>query len=309
MNTRHTRRYFLKSSCALVALAAATPCTLTAAETLSSQSPRKRTNAKAIMWATIGLKGSVLDKMKAVKSAGFDAVEMMSHMNQTEVLKARDEPGLAIVSVCGEKHWSIPLSHPDVTVREAGFAALQQTLRDAKAYGATSILLVPGVVNKEVSFDECWNRSIEQIKRALPLAEELGVKISIENVWNNFITTETQAAKYLDQLNSPWVAWHFDVGNILRYGDPLDWIKTLGKRISRVHVKEYSRDRALRVGDVWKGFDVPLLEGANNWPAVIRALDDIGYTGAYITEQPGGDTAEGLRDLATRLEKILDSAN
>jgi len=303
MNKAITRRHFVRSSSAVIALAALTP-PLFAADTAT---PTRRSHKKAIMWGTVGTKGSVLDKMKAVKAAGFDGAEMASHMDQAEVLKARDATGLEIASVCGERHWKQTLSHPDPKVREEGLAALKQTLRDAKAYGASSILLVPGVVNNEVTYDQCWQRSIEQIRLAIPLAEELGVKISIENVWNNFITTEAQAVRYLDEINSPWVGWHFDVGNIIRYGDPIVWVTTLGKRINRVHIKEYSRDRAMRSGDVWKGFNAALLEGANNWPGIMKAFDEVGYQNYLITEQGGGDSPEGLRDLCARLEKIIAS--
>jgi len=302
MNPATSRREFLRLGATSLALASVSPGLLAANDqpAVAAGTPRKRPNLKAIMWGTIGVKGSVLDKMKAVKVAGFDAVEMASHLDQAEVLKARNETGLSVISVCGEKHWSKPLSHPDAAVREEGFAGLQQTLRDAKAYGATSILLVPGVVNKDVTFEECWQRSIEQIRRAIPLARELGVTISIENVWNNFITTEDKAVKYLDELNSPSVMWHFDTGNIIRYGDPIEWIKALGKRITRIHIKEYSRDRAMRTGDVWAGFKAPLLEGANNWPGIMKALDEVGYTGPLITEQGGS-----LEDLSKALDRII----
>ncbi len=304
MTTAITRRHFFETGSAVIALAALTPPLLAAEE---AANPTRRTQKKAIMWGTVGVKGSVLDKMKAVKAAGFDGAEMASHMAQAEVLKARDATGLEVTSVCGERHWKQTLSHQDSKVREEGLAALKQTLRDAKAYGAGSILLVPGVVNNEVTFDECWKRSIEQIRLAIPLAQELSVKISIENVWNNFITTEDQAVRYLDEINSPWVGWHFDCGNIIRYGDPIVWIKALGKRINRVHIKEYSRDRAMRSGDVWKGFNAALLEGANNWPGIMKALDEIGYQNYLITEQGGGDTPEGLHDLCSRLDKIIAS--
>ena len=294
------RREFLKTAGAMVALATLGP-RLFAAE----EKPAAGRFKKAIMWGTVGGKGTVGEKMKAVKAAGFDGVEMTSHLNQTEVLKARDEAGLEITSVCGEQHWSQPLSDPDPKVRAKGLAALQQTLRDAKAYGAGSVLLVSGIVNKEVSFEDCWKRSIEQIRLAIPLAGELGVKISVENVWNNFITTEDQAMRYLNEINSPWVGWHFDCGNIIRYGDPIVWINTLGKHINRVHIKEYSRDRAMSSGDVWKGFNAKLLEGANNWPGITKAFTAVGYSGYLITEQGGGDTPEGLRDLNDRLGKII----
>lgn len=304
MNSALSRREFLRTTGAVVALAAAAATTFAA----DSPAPAKREYKKGIMWGTVGVKGSVLEKMRAVKAAGFDGVEMTSHLDQAEVLAARAETGLEINSVCGAHHWAKPLSHPDAKIRAEGLAALQQTLREAKAYGANSSLLVPGVVNNDVTFDDCWQRSIAQIRLAIPRAEELGVKISLENVWNNFITTEDVAVRYLDEINSPWVQWHFDVGNIIRYGDPIAWIKALGKRITRVHIKEYSRDRAMRTGDVWQGFRVPLLEGANNWPGIMKALDDIGYREYLITEQPGGDTPEGLRDLCQRLDKIIAAA-
>ena len=289
------RRDFLKTATlGATALAALAPESLRAAE------GAKPAFKKAIMWGTIEAKGSVLEKMKAVKAAGFEAVEMMSHMNQTEVLKARDEVGFDIVSVCGEKHWDKPLSSPDAAVRAAGLEALKQTLRDAKAYGATSILLVPGTVGQGTSYDDCWNRSIAEIRKAIPLAEELGVKMSCENVWNGFIEKQDQAAAYLEAINSPWVGWHFDCGNIIRFGDPIVWIKTLGQRINRVHVKEYSLDRAMRAGDVWKGFNVALLEGANNWAGIMKALKQAGYANALITEQGGS-----LAQLNGALDKIL----
>jgi hexulose-6-phosphate isomerase len=288
-----TRRHFLQYSAMATLTFAALPA-------LAQDAAKPGKFKKGIMWGTIGAKGSVLEKMQAVKAAGFDGIEAMSPMDVAEVLKAREATGLEIPSVCGEKHWGKPLSHPDAKVRAEGLEALKQTLRDAKAYGAGSILLVPGVVNNEVTFEQCWQRSIEQIRQAIPLAQELGVKISIENVWNNFITTEDQAAKYLDEIASPWVGWHFDCGNIIRYGEPIEWIRKLGQRIYRVHVKEYSRDRAMRAGNLGKGFDVPLLEGANNWPGIMKALRETGYAGYLITEQGGK-----LEDLAAALDKII----
>jgi L-ribulose-5-phosphate 3-epimerase len=305
MNTATTRRSFLKNTTASFALAALSS-TLFAAEEKGQATAGPRRFKKAIMWDTIGVKGSILERMKAVKTAGFEGVEMASHLPQDEVLKARDETGLEITSVCGAKHWARPLSHPDATVRAEGLEALKQALRDAKAYGATSVLLVPGVVNKDVNYEDCWKRSIEQIRQATPLAYECGAKISIENVWNNFLTDEKEAVRYLAEINSPQVCWHFDTGNIIRYGDPIQWINALGKRITRVHIKEYSRDRAMRSGDAWKGFGAPLTEGANNWPGIMRALRDAGYEGYLITEQGGGNTPEGLKDLAMRLENIIE---
>ena len=302
-NPTHTRRNFLKTSSATLALAVLGPAAFAADENPPGTSDQ-RLMKKAIMWGTVGVKGTVLKKMKAIKAAGFDGAEMVSHMDQDEVLRARDEAGLEIASVCGELHWKMPLSDPDPKVRAEGLEGLKQCLRDAKRYGAGSILLVPGKAGNGITYEVCWTRSIAEIHKAIPLAEELGVKISVENVWNDFITQEDEALRYLEEINSPWVGWHFDCGNIIRYGDPIDWIKKLGRRINRVHIKEYSRDRAMRFGNYWEGFKVRLLEGANDWKGIMKSLREVGYESYLITEQSGGDSPEGLKDLCQRLEKI-----
>ncbi|HTL59018.1 MAG TPA: sugar phosphate isomerase/epimerase family protein [Candidatus Limnocylindrales bacterium] len=296
------RREFLKGSAAAMALAAMTGH-LAAEDSAGATSP-KRNIRKGIMWGTVGIKGSVLEKMKVVKEAGFEGVEMNSHMDQDEVVRARDEVGLVIPSVCGALHWDKPLSHPDPKIREEGLEALKQTLRDAKRYGASSVLLVPAVVNKEISYADAYARSQAEIRKAIPLAEELGVKIAIENVWNHFLLSPLEAVRYVDEFNSPAVGWHFDVGNVITYGWPEQWIRALGKRIQKFHIKEYSRKRSEEEG-LWKGFDVPLLEGDDDWPTVMKAIDEIRYTGWVMTEQGGGSTPEGLKDLAQRLGKIL----
>lgn len=298
------RREFLKHGAVAMAAAAVVPHTF-AAEEAKPAGP-KRAIRKAIMWGTLGVKGSVLEKMQAAKEAGFEGVEMTSHMDQEEVLRARDATGLTIPSVCGAMHWSKPLTHPDPKVRAEGLEALKQTLRDAKRYGATSVLLVPGVVNKDVSYADAYTRSQEEIRKAVPLAEELNVKIAIENVWNHFLLSPLEAARFVDEFKSPAVGWHFDVGNIINEGWPEQWIRILGKRIQKLHIKEFSRKKRDAEG-LWKGFQVPLLEGDDNWPAVMKALDEIGYQGWAMTEQPGGDTLEGLKDLVRRFDKILCS--
>jgi hexulose-6-phosphate isomerase len=224
----------------------------------------------------------------------------MSHMNQDEVVKAFEETGLKPASVCCNTHWQKPLSHPDPNARQQGLEGLQQALKDAKRYGATSVLLVPGVVNKDVTYDDCFKRSVVEIKKALPLAQELGVKIAIENVWNNFITKPEQAKAFLDEINSPQVGWHFDIGNVIRYGAPEEWIPVLGKRILKLHIKEFSKI---------KSFGIKFFEGDNNWPAIMKALDEVGYQGWGISEQPGDQSkdADALKDLAQRMDKIFAS--
>lgn len=261
---------------------------------------------KAIMYATIQMEAPVLAKFKAVKEAGFAGVEPMSHMSQSEVLDAFGATGLKAASVCCNTHWKQPLSDPDPAVRKAGVDGLLQSLRDAKAYGASSVLLVPAVVNKQVSYADAYTRSQTEIRKAIPLARELQVKIAIENVWNQFLMSPLEAARYVDELESPWVGWHFDIGNVVTYGFPEQWIHILGKRIVKLHIKEYSRAKRDKQGPS-AGFQVPFLEGDNNWPAVMAALDDVGYTGWGIAEQPGANSPEGLKTLATAMDKIFAS--
>ena len=299
------RREFLRTGSGLLAAVGLARGALAAEEKKPEKAETsKRSIKKGIMWATVGVKGSTLEKMKAIKAGGFEGVEMMSHMDQEEVLRARDETGLVIPSVCGELHWKKPLTDPNPKVREEGVEALKQTLRDGKRYGATSVLLVPGLVNKDVSYADAYTRSQAEIRKAIPLAEELGVKIAVENVWNQFLLSPVEAARYVDEFNSPAVGWHFDVGNIINYGWPEQWIRILGPRIQKLHIKEYSRKKRDSQG-LWKGFDVALGEGDDNWPAIMKALDDIGYHGWGIAEQPGGDSPEGLADLSQRMSKVF----
>jgi len=269
---------------------------------------KKRALKKAVMYATIGFPGSVLEKFRALKVAGFEGVEPMSHMRQDEVANALAETGLKAASVCCDTHWNRPLSHPDAKVRTEGREGLQRALQDAKKYGATSVLLVPGVVNKDVTYDDCFQRCVAEIQRVLPVAKDLGVKIAIENVWNNFITKPDQAVALLDAIDSPLVGWHFDIGNVGRYGPAEDWIPVLGKRILKLHVKEFNT-KALPPGNLGKGFGVRLLEGTNNWPAIMKALDATGYDGWGISEQPGNQSrdAAALKDLSERMDKIFAS--
>src|SRR5262249_50970615 len=156
---------------------------------------------------------------------------------------------------------------------------------------------VPAIVTKEVSYADAYTRSQAEVRKVIPLAEELGVKIAFENVWNQFLLSPLEAARYVDEFRSPAVGWHFDVGNVINYGWPEQWIAVLGKRIQKLHIKEFSRKKRDEEG-LWKGFDVKFLEGDDDWPAVMRALDAIGYDGWGIAEQSGADSPEGLKELS-----------
>jgi len=268
--------------------------------------PPAREIKKSIMWGSIGFGATILEKFQAAKAAGFDGVEPNSHLDRNEVLKASEATGLKMSSVCGSQHWKSPLSHPEPKIREEGLAALKITLEDAKAYGVDTVLLVPGRVSETVSYDDCWNRTTEEIKKIVPFAEKLNVKIAIENVWNNFLLSPLEAADYVDQFKNPIVGFYFDCGNILTYGWPEQWIKILGKRIVKVHIKDYSRKIADTQGKS-AGFKVKLSEGDVNWPAVMKVLDEVGYRDWATIEMAGGDTPEGLKDLCDRMNKVIQS--
>lgn len=297
------RRTFLRSTAALAALAPLTTTVTAQTPAVTAKAKATRKNPKGFMLGTLNSdtakKLNLREKFQLLRNAGFAGVEPSSAMDQAEVLAARDATGLQIPSVVIATHWAKPLTDPNPATRQIGLDGLRQGLRDAKAYGASSVLLVPGTVTKQVSYADAFTRSVAEIKKAVPLAEELGVVIAIENVWNQFLLSPREAVEFADAFQSPFVKWHFDVGNVVNTGFPEQWIQTLGPRIVKIHVKEFSRKLRDSQG-LREGFKVNLMEGDSDWPAVMAALDSVGYNGWLITEQW---RADGLTDQAY-LEKL-----
>ncbi len=260
---------------------------------------------KAVKLEMVAGDAPLADKFALLRDLGFDGVEVSSpnSLDPEALLAARDASGLAIAGVVDSVHWSQPLNHPDPQVRRRGREGLERAIRDAHLYGGPHVLLVPAVVNAGMPYEAAWELSRAEIRRVLPLAEELGVQIAFENVWNHFLLSPLEAARYVDSFPSSRVGWYFDVGNIVLHGWPEHWIRTLGARISRIDVKEYSRTLAREKG-TWAGFGVELLEGDCNWPAVMGALDEIGYAGWFVAEVSGGDRAR-LSEIASRMDRIL----
>ncbi|HZK81340.1 MAG TPA: sugar phosphate isomerase/epimerase family protein [Humisphaera sp.] len=277
-----------------------------AKDELGAVAPKKRTIKKAVMYGMIGAGKTVLEKFELLKEAGFDGVEMDSptKLSVEEIKAAGEKTGILIEGEVDSRHWGATLSHNSPKVRAEGLAALETALRDCKALGGTSVLLVPGVVDQSVAYDDCWKRSQEQIRKAIPLARELGVKIAIENVWNHFIMSPLEAARYVDEFEAPdAVGWHLDLGNLIVYGWPEQWVRILNKRIVKLHIKEYSRKRADNEG-LWKGFGVELMEGDNNWPAIVKALDEVGYN-TWACAEVGGGGLDRLKFISQKMDKIL----
>ena len=252
---------------------------------------------------------TISEQFKMVHDAGFDGVEPDSGLDRSEVLQAKEETGLDIPSVVVSTHWSHPLSSRDPNIRSAGLDGVRTALEDAHKYGADCILLVPGIVTEDVSYDEVYRRSQAEIRKVIPMADELNVKIAIENVWNQFLLSPLEAAQFVDEFNSPSVGWYFDIGNILNFGWPEHWIRILGDRIVMIHLKEFSRQKRDDEG-LWAGFRVNYMDGDNNWPAIMEALREIGYSGYGIAEPPyreeGVSVEEWLSDhVSGKLDQIF----
>src|SRR5262245_29924034 len=251
---------------------------------------------KAFMLGSV-TKGPVLPTFQLLKDAGFEGVELISpnQLDLKEVLAARDKTGLVIHGVSGGRHWQDTLSDADSKVVERGMAAIRQEFLDCKAYGGTTVLVVPAVVNKKVSYRDAYVRSQENIRKLIPYADQAGVKIAIEEVWNKFLLSPVEFSRYVDEFESPTVGAYFDVGNIVEYGFPEEWIRELGKRILKIHIKEYAKP---------KRFDYKLGEGEIDWPAVQKALVDVGYEG-WITAEVGFGDLAAMKDVVRRMNQVL----
>lgn len=251
----------------------------------------------ALKLGMVGEGDSLTEKFALVKDIGFDGVEIDSPAPYSgkEALAASKATGLPVHGVVDSIHWQERLSHPDEAVRAKGVAGLEGALRDAKDSGATSVLLVPGVVNKVERYDHCYERSQVEIRKVLPLADELGIDILIENVWNNFLLSPLEMRRYLDELG-PRVGSYFDIGNIVKYGRPADWIRILGKRVKKLDVKGYhNKNGWCKIG-----------EGSEDWPDVCAALREVGYKG-WATAEVGGGKRARLEDILARMRKCFEA--
>jgi hexulose-6-phosphate isomerase len=297
------RRSFIKNTI-LASGALSLPFTGNAGSVVSPMPVATSAYKNSIMWRTIGMKGSVLEICKAVKEAGFHGFEAYGKLDRKEVSDASQATGLPVTAVTCDTHREKPLSHPDATVRQEGIEGVIKNLEDAKIYGADAILLIPAFVSDNRPYDEAWELSTESVKKLVPVAEKMKIMICFENVWNNFLLSPLEACRYVDQFNSPYIKFYFDIGNIVPYGWPEQWIRILGDRIGRVHIKEYSTKIANEKGKS-AGFNAPLTEGTINWAKVMEVLRN-NYKHTWLTTEINFKTAEELKDLSNRFDKILN---
>lgn len=299
------RKNFIQSTALIAGVSAVANPFVTSA--LSQNNPsQKIALKKGLGFAMIKEELSLTDKFRLVKDLGFDGVELNAptDLDKSEILEAKEKAGIEIPSLVNKDHWQKPLSDPDPKVRNECIQSVARSLQEAKDFGADTVLVVPGVVNEKVAYEQAYVTAMNSIRELLPHAEKTGVQIALENVWNNFLISPVEARRFVDEINHPLVGWYFDVGNILRYGWPEHWIKTLNSRIMKLHVKEFSRkimnDEGLR-----KGFQVNLLEGDNNWPVVMQDVREIQYSGGWIIAEVSGGDRNRLKDISERMDKII----
>jgi hexulose-6-phosphate isomerase len=264
---------------------------------------------KAVLLGMLPTNLSLTDRFKLAKEVGFEEVEAPQTDDQAraeEIAKAASDAKIRIHSVMNGDHWRFPLSSGDPNVVAKSMKAMRTSLRNAKLWGADTVLLVPAVVNPQTSYQQAWDRSRKQIAELLPEAEKLKIIIAVEEVWNKFLLSPLEFAHYIDEFKTPWVRAYFDVGNVVLYSYPQDWIRTLGKRIVKLHIKDFkfaqNPQTRKREAD-W----VNLGDGEIDWKEIHSALAEIGYRGSATVELSGGDR-DYLSDVSKRFDKILEGA-
>lgn len=290
MNTAHLcidRRSFLRSAATLTTGFIAFQKTVdAAADVPHALSGRLYKTLKIGM-----IRGSnLVERFQTAKAAGFQGVEMNFPGDDVEQVKqAIAESGLPVDGSVCSSHWNTRHTSPDPETRARALDHLKQALRNTRAVGGHSVLLVAGK-GVDGPEKEIFERSVENISKAVPLAAELGVQILIENVWNQFLyihdgssnQTADQFVKFIDAFASPWVGMHFDIGNHWKYGSMGDWIRQLRHRVLKLDIKGFSR--ALNKFTAIKDGDI-------DYADVRKALHEINYHGWIAAEVSGGDLA------------------
>lgn len=273
---------------------------------------------------------SIEETFKEAKEAGFETIELnMAEETKHETIVSElgledaphltletDEAGLLEIKALSEKyqlpissiatalHWKYPLNSPEPTIREQGKEVARRMIDACSILGGDTILVVPGVVTAEADYENCYQYAQAGLKELAPYAESKGIVIGVENVWNNFLYSPLEMRQFIDGINHPFVKVYFDAGNVLQFGFPDQWVNILGKRIAKVHVKDFNKN----VGNI-SGF-TNLLAGSLDWPRLVHSLRDIGYEGPITAELSPYTHAplQLAKDTAKAIEVIINLA-
>ena len=238
---------------------------------------------------------SAIDAIDLAKEHGYAALEfcvadsgpVFLGMTEADAAAIRDyaaSKDVALLSVCSGLFWERSMADDDPTVRETAVGDLQKMLQITGWLGATTLLTIPGLVDLYTGveptndYESVLARASEGVKRCIPAAAEAGVVMAIENVWNKFILSPVEMKTFIDSFDSPWVGAYVDVANMMAYGYPQHWLRTLGARVKGIHFKDFRRSV-----NTLEGF-VDLLEGDVPWPDVMAAIREIDYKGAVVAE-------------------------
>ena len=250
------------------------------------------------------------------KSLGFDGVELTMDMGGEltpettdeallEIKKKAEEAGIELYSMASSLYWSYSLSSPDKEMREKALYVAERQIRAASILGCNTVLIVPGAVKVDFAaglgvtgYEDAYKYALESAKKIAKIAEEYKVHVGMENVWNRFLVTPLEMKYFIDEVNSEYIGSYFDAGNVFPNGLPEEWIKVLGNRIKKVHIKDF------HVGT--KNF-CDLLTGSLDFDAVMKELENIGYDD-YITAEMGQYKVHNdvmLAHTSLAMDKIL----
>ena len=248
---------------------------------------------------------TIEEQFALTKDAGFDTIELnLSESQPQDNIVSKDlalndsptltldvtEEELAAIKVLSEKyelpitsistslHWNYSLTDHDATTRQKGIEIVKKMIDVCKALGGDTVLVVPGLVKQTESYDDCYDRALAALKELAPYAEANEIYIGIENVWNKFLLSPIETRDFIDKIDSPFVGMYFDAGNVLQFGFPEQWVRILGNRIKKIHVKDFNTG----IGNIY-GFTT-LLNGSLNWVHLVEAIHEIGYTGPLTCE-------------------------
>ena len=264
-------------------------------------------------------KSNVKESISKAKELNFESIELnleaegeitlaSQEKQLLELKRFAEDAGLEISSILAAILWKYPLTSEDKITAEKGKDVVKKAVEIASIFQADTVLVIPGVVGSVLlaptdvyPYDTVYKKSQEVLKELAPFAKEHQVYLGVENVWNKFLLSPTEMRNFIDEIDEEYVAAYFDVGNVLLYGYPEHWIRVLGKRIKKVHLKDFRTS----VGTL-DGF-VNLLEGDVNWPEVMNAFKEIGYDG-YLTAEyfPYKFHPEQLPvDISNAMDKIM----